>query len=129
MDYDMRELSGAEWHILESLWEGSPKIGSQIVADMSEKKGWSRSTTLTMLRRMTEKKLIACDDGGRIKTYMPLVCREEAVKKETESFLNRVYNGSVSMLLNGFVERQKLTAKEIEELRKILDDAEGSHEN
>lgn len=125
----MKELSGAEWHILESLWEDSPKIGSQIVADMSERKGWSRSTTLTMLRRMAEKKLISCDDGGKVKSYTPLVCREEAVKKETESFLNRVYNGSVSMLINGFVEKQKLTSKEIEELRQILDDAEGRHEN
>lgn len=125
----MKELSGAEWHVLESLWENSPKIGSQIVADMLQRKGWSRSTTLTMLRRMTEKKLISCDDGGKIKSYTPLVCREEAVKKETESFLDRVYNGSVSMLINGFVERQKLTPKEIEELRQILDDAEGRHEN
>lgn len=123
----MKELSGAEWHILESLWTDSPKIGSQIVADMSERKGWSRSTTLTMLRRMTEKKLISCDDSGKVKTYMPLVCREEAVKKETESFLNRVYNGSVSMLINGFVEKQKLTSEEIEELRQILNNAEGGN--
>lgn len=121
----MKELSGAEWHVLESLWESAPKIGSQIVSDLSERKGWSRSTTLTMLRRMTEKELISCDDSGKVKLYAPLVCREEAVKKETESFLNRVYNGSVSMLINGFVKKQKLTSEEIEELRLILDNAEG----
>ena len=46
------------------------------------------------------------------------------MKKETESFLNRVYHGSVSMLLNGFVQKQKLTPQEIEELRQILDHAE-----
>lgn len=120
----MKELREAEWYVLESLWEDSPKIGSRIVEDMSKKKGWSRSTTLTMLKRMTDKKLIACDDGGKMKTYTPLVRRAEAAKKETESFLNRVYNGSVSMLINGFVEKQKLTEKEIEELRKILDRAE-----
>ena len=120
----MKELSGAEWHVLESLWANSPKVGSQIVADMEERRGWSRSTTLTMLRRMTEKNLISCDNSGKMKSYMPLVGREEAVKKETESFLNRVYHGSVSMLLNGFVQKQKLTPQEIEELRQILDHAE-----
>lgn len=124
----MKELSGAEWHILESLWTESPKVGSRIVADMSERKGWSRSTTLTMLRRMTEKKLISCDNSGKMKSYMPLVGREEAVKRETESFLNRVYNGSVSMLINGFVKKQKLTTEEIEELRQILDSAEENDE-
>lgn len=124
----MRELSEAEWHVLESLWAESPKVGSQIVADMERRKGWSRSTTLTMLRRMTDKGLISCDDGGKMKTYAPLVLREEAVKKETESFLNRVYQGSVSMLLNSFVEKQKLSAGEIKELREILDQAEERNE-
>lgn len=124
----MRELSEAEWHVLESLWAESPKVGSQIVADMERRKGWSRSTTLTMLRRMTDKGLISCDDSGKMKTYTSLVLREEAVKKETESFLNRVYQGSVSMLLNSFVEKQKLSAGEIKELREILDQAEERNE-
>lgn len=124
----MRELSEAEWHVLESLWAESPKVGSQIVVDMERRKGWSRSTTLTMLRRMTDKGLISCDDSGKMKTYASLVLREEAVKKETESFLNRVYQGSVSMLLNSFVEKQKLSAGEIKELREILDQAEERNE-
>lgn len=120
----MKELSGAEWYVLESLWADSPKIGSQIVADLSKKRGWSRSTTLTMLRRMVEKDLIACDDSGKMKAYTPLIGREEAVKKETKSFLDRVYKGSVSMLLNGFVEKRNLTSEEIDELRQILDHAQ-----
>lgn len=81
-----------------------------------------------MLRRMTEKKLIACDNSGSMKTYTPLVHREEAVKKETESFLDRVYHGSVSMMLNGFVKKQKLKPEEIEELRQILEQAEDENE-
>ena len=124
----MRELSEAEWHVLESLWADSPKVGSQIVADMEIRKGWSRSTTLTMLRRMTEKGLIFCDDSGKMKTYTTLICREDAVKKETESFLNRVYQGSVSMLLNNFVENQKLSAGDIKELRELLDQAKEQNE-
>ena len=109
----MKELSGAEWHVLESLWEDSPKVGSQIVTDMEKRKGWSRSTTLTMLRRMTEKGLVSCDSSGKMNHYTPLVGREDAVGKETDSFLKRVYQGSVSMLVNGFVERQKLTSREL----------------
>lgn len=77
----MRELSGAEWHVLESLWADSPKVGSQIVGDMETRKGWSRSTTLTMLRRMTEKGLVSCDNSGKVKSYAALIHREDAVKK------------------------------------------------
>lgn len=120
----MKELSGAEWNIMESLWEYSPKVGSQIAADMVGRTGWSRSTTLTMLKRMTEKGLIACQDNGQMKVYSPLIEREVAVRKETDSFLKRVYQGSISMLVSGFVERQRLSREDLDELRQILDRAE-----
>ena len=121
----MKELSVAEWNIMESLWEEAPKIGSSIVADLQESVGWSRSTTLTMLRRMTDKGLIECRETEHIKQYSPLIEREAAVKKETENFLKRVYRGSVSMMLCSFVEKQQLSKKEIEELYEILKRAEG----
>ena len=120
----MKTLSEAEWHIMESLWEESPKVGSRIVADMGGRTGWSRSTTLTMLKRMNEKGLIACEDNGRMRAYIPLLEREDAVKKETESFLKRVYHGSASMLVNSFIKRQRLSAEELSQLRQILDKAE-----
>ena len=119
----MKILSEAEWNIMESLWEESPKVGSRIAADMGGRIGWSRSTTLTMLKRMTEG-LIFCEDNGQMKAYTPLIEREDAVKRETESFLQRVYHGSISMLVSGFVERKRLSPEELSELRQILDKAE-----
>ncbi|WP_251207762.1 BlaI/MecI/CopY family transcriptional regulator [Acetatifactor aquisgranensis] len=120
----MKALSEAEWNIMESLWEESPKAGSRIVADMAGRVGWSRSTTLTMLKRMTEKGIIACEDNGRMRVYVPLIERETAVKKETDNFLKRVYHGSASMLVSSFIKKQRLTAEELLELREILDKAE-----
>nr|WP_321152191.1 BlaI/MecI/CopY family transcriptional regulator [uncultured Acetatifactor sp.] len=120
----MKALSEAEWNIMESLWEESPKVGSRIVADMAGRGGWSRSTTLTMLKRMTEKGLIACEDNGRMRVYVPLIERETAVKKETDNFLKRVYHGSASMLVSSFIKKQRLTTEELSELRQILDRAE-----
>lgn len=121
----MRELSTAEWHVMESLWANSPKVGSRIVADLKESVGWSRSTTLTMLKRMSDKGLIACEDGESMKVYRPMLEREEAAQKETRNFLDRVYHGSLSMLVNHFVEKESLSREEIAELRKILDQADG----
>lgn len=120
----MKAVSEAEWNIMESLWAESPKVGSRIVADMAGRVGWSRSTTLTMLKRMTDKGLIACEDNGQMRAYTPLIERETAVKKETDNFLKRVYHGSISMLVSGFVERQRITPEELSELRQILDRAE-----
>lgn len=120
----MKALSEAEWNIMESLWAESPKVGSRIVADMAGRVGWSRSTTLTMLGRMTEKGMIACEDNGRMRVYVPLIEREAAVKKETDNFLKRVYHGSASMLVSSFIKKQRLTPEELSELRQILDKAE-----
>ena len=52
-------LTPAEWQLMECLWEKSPRSGREAVDDLRERAGWSRSTTLTMLRRMSEKGLIA----------------------------------------------------------------------
>ena len=58
-----------------------------------------------------------------MKVYRPMVERREAVQKETQSFLDRVYHGSLSMLVNHFVEKESLSREEIDELRRILDQA------
>lgn len=118
-------LTPTEWNIMESLWEKAPKIGSEIVGDLKEAAGYSRSTTLTMLTRMTKKGYLECaEDGKGIKTYRPLIDRREAVRQETDHFLNRVYHGSLSLLVSTFTERQKLSKEEIDSLYEILRKAE-----
>lgn len=64
-----------------------------------------------------------------MKVYCPLLDRREAARKETESFLDRVYHGSLSLLLNHFVEEQSLSREDIAQLRKILDQAEEKADN
>ncbi len=118
-------LTPAEWNIMESLWENAPKIGREIVGDLKESAGYSRSTTLTMLTRMTKKGYLECaEDGKGIKTYRPLIDRREAVRQETDHFLNRVYHGRLSLLVSTFTEKQKLSKQEIDDLYEILRKAE-----
>lgn len=117
-------LTPTEWNLMECLWEHSPRTGREAAEYMAKSVGWSRSTTLTMLRRMTEKGVIDCAEEGDVKTYAPLIHREEAALRETESFLDRVYQGSVSTLMSAITRKQKLSAAEIEELYQILRQAE-----
>ncbi len=117
-------LTAAEWNIMESLWDGAPKIGSEIVQDVKEIAGYSRSTTLTMLRRMTEKGYLACREENGIKHYSPLIDREAAMQQETDHFLNRVYHGSLSLMVSSFTKRQKLSQEEIASLYEILKNAQ-----
>ena len=121
-------LTPTEWNIMESLWEKAPKVGSEIVRDVKEIAGYSRSTTLTMLARMTKKGYLECaEDKKGIKMYVPLIDRQEAMLQETDHFLNRVYHGSLSLLVSTFTEKQKLSKEEIDSLYEILRKAEEEH--
>lgn len=117
-------LTGAEWNLMECLWEKSPRTGREVVEDMQLRQNWNRSTTLTMLRRMTEKEQIRCEESEGVRMYVPMICREDALLEETDSFLKRAYSGSVSLLVNTLTRHQELSREEIEELYDILRKAE-----
>lgn len=117
-------LTPAEWNLMECLWEHHGCTGRQAVDYMKKHIGWSRSTTLTMLRRMTEKGLIAADSNSGLLTYTPMLRREDATLAETRSFIDRVYKGSIGLLLSTMTRKQQLTPDEIHELYEILRTAE-----
>ncbi len=118
------KLTSSEWNVLGCLWEQSPRTAMQIVSELERTVGWHRSTTITILHRMEAKGLVRCERAGRGKAYRPLVDREQAEVAETRSFLDRVYRGSVGMMMSAMAQRQELSGDEIAELRAILDQAE-----
>ena len=118
------KLTGSEWSVLDCLWEKSPQTVMQLVAQLGEKVGWAKSTTITTLRRMEEKGLVRCEIIGKGKSYTPAVEREQAVIFETRSFLERVYRGSVGLMMSAMARRQELSPEEITELREILTQTE-----
>lgn len=117
-------LTPNEWYVMECLWNKRRCTGREAVEHLQKSAGWSRSTTLTMLRRMTEKGMIACSEENGLLVYSPLIDRAAATQCETDSFLNRVYHGSISMLVNAITQKQALSQNEIDELYAILKEAE-----
>lgn len=77
-----------------------------------------------MLLRMSEKGILECREENGVKIYYPLIPRDAAVQRETDSFLSRVYQGSISTMMNAITRKQKLSKSEIEELYAIIRQAE-----
>ena len=117
-------LTEAEWKLMECLWTQAPRTGRACVQWLQTHAGWTRSTTLTMLRRMTEKAAIDCRTQDGVNVYRALTPRDSAVRRETEAFLDRVYHGSLGLLLSAMTEKQQLTQEEIDQLHVILRKAE-----
>lgn len=120
-------LSEGEWKIMKLLWEASPRTLRAITSALEGDTGWSRPTIHVMLKRLIDKGAVRVDESERIHEYYPLISREDVAPGETESFLNRVYDGSVGMLFTALTERKALSDDEIAELRQILDNAEKKH--
>lgn len=116
------ELTAAEWYLMECLWARSPRTARELVDDLKDSRGWNRSTTLTVLRRLVDKRQIQCDEDedADVRTYTPLLQRKDALMEETNSFLRRAYRGSVSLLVSSMTQQQELSRAEIEELYEIL---------
>ena len=117
-------LTNSEWNVLNCLWEHAPMTVMQLVAELSRRVGWAKSTTITTLRRMEEKGLVACELEGRTRHYVPMVERHQAELRETESFLNKVYRGSLGLMVSAMAQDKGLTREEIDQLYEILKRAE-----
>ena len=121
---DNINLTNSEWYVLDCLWERSPMTVMELVAALGDRPGWAKSSTITTLRRMEDKGLVHCDLEGRTKHYTPMVSRDRAARRETRSFLDKVYRGSVGLMMSALAEDQALSKAEIDELYEILRKAE-----
>ena len=113
-------LQQSEWYIMEKLWEVCPRTLVQLYHALKEEPGWSKSTVNTLLGRMVDKGIIYYEEGIKAKHYYPAIQREDAALAETESLLQRVYQGSVSMMMNTLVKQNALSDEEIEELYEVF---------
>ena len=118
----MVSLSDGEWKIMNRLWEQESTI-TELKNILYEETGWDKHIIITMLSRMEKKGAISHKDGGRAKIFYPLVSREEVSMQETRGFLQKVYRGSLGMMVNAMVEDKALSKEDIQELYDILEQA------
>lgn len=117
-------LSDGEWKLMNLLWEDSPRTIAQLVKAMAADTGWSKATIFIMLGRMVEKGAVRVEEGGRSKLYYAAVPKEEIAAEETEHFLQKVYNGSLQLMVSSMAGQKALSQSDIDELYEILRRAE-----
>lgn len=117
---EIPKISESEWEVMKLLWNKSPLTSEEIIYSLSEDKNWSKQTIKTFIIRLTKKAAIGYKKEGRIYKYYPLVNEKECRRYENNSFLQKVYSGSLGILLSNFLEEEYLSTNEIEELERIL---------
>ena len=119
-------LSDSEWKLMNHLWARSPQTITELTAVLRAETGWSKNTVITMLSRLETKGAVRYEPGGRARRYFPSVQREDAALAETESFLSKVYGGSLGLMVSSLVESHALSEEDLAELAAILERAEGT---
>jgi len=117
-------ITSAEWEVMAAVWERTAVSASTVAEVLEEKKQWSLATVRTLLRRLVNKGALAQESEGKRFIYTPLVSLEECVKRESESFLDRVLGRTPSATVLHLVQKADLSRKDIQELRKILREKE-----
>lgn len=123
------KLSSSEWKIISLLWENEPMTIMQITAALKDQTGWGKHTVITFLKRMEEKNAVSYVQEGNAKHYCSLIKREDVAASETHSFLQRIYRGSIGMMVNSMIQQKALSKEDIDELYDILKKAEGESDD
>jgi len=116
------DISDSEWSIMEALWASSPQTASELTKNLRPTMNWAENTVRTLLTRLLDKGALKTGENALgTRTYLPAIKREACVRAEGESFMERVFGGAAKSLLIHFAQNSKLTAEEVRELKRILD--------
>lgn len=117
------QISEAEFEVMKVLWELNCATSSQIVDRLSKIKKWNPKTVHTLISRLVAKGAVKAErKTNKAFLYSPIINENEFRAHASESFLRKVFDGSLSLLIASFIKEQKLSKQEIENLKKILED-------
>ena len=119
-------ISDAEWDVMQVLWDAAgPVTANDVVDRVAARNRWNPRTVKTLLNRLVNKGALGFEAEGKRYRYFPRVTREACVRRESRSFLDRVFGGAAGPMLAHFVSEAPLTEDEIRRLRQLLDRREG----
>ena len=112
-------LGAAELRFAELIWANAPVSSGALVGLANEALGWKKSTTYTVLRRLCEKGLFE-NDGGTVRA---LLSREDYLARESRSFVDRSFGGSLPAVLAAVTRGKTLTREQQDTLQALIDEA------
>lgn len=114
------QISEAEFEVMKIVWRSAPINTNEITERLLKTTTWSAKTIQTLIKRLVTKGALTYEKQGRIFVYTPLVEENEYINQQSNSFLNRFYDGDISAMLSTYLENNQLSETELQHLRSIL---------
>lgn len=118
------KISESEWQVMTVVWTKPALPASDIVAELNRRKRWHSRTTRTLLARLVRKRALKILPDGKRYLYVPLISMQEGVRRESQSFLHRVFGGEPAAMLLHLVGEAKLSKEDIRKLKAVLAEKE-----
>lgn len=115
------KIAESEWRVMQVLWESGSQTANDVVNALSGEVKWKPRTIKTLISRLVKKGAVKVTEEGYRYRYSAVVKESACVRSETKSFVRRVYQGAMKPALAAFIEDADLSDKEIDDIRKILD--------
>lgn len=113
----------SEYRFCLILWEREPIRSSELVALCGERLGWKPTTTYTVIKRLSERGVLKNENS----VVTSLVSKDEAQVAEIGELVDKKFGGSLPAFVAAFTKRKPLSPTELEEIRRMIDEAaEGS---
>ena len=116
-------LTEAELRIMRVLWSRQRATVSEVTEALQDEAGLAYTTVLTMLQILKKKGYVTHEKVGRAFVYSPVVARDAARRDAVAHMVKRFFNNSVELLVLNILENEKITAKELKRLKKLIADS------
>lgn len=113
------KIFDAEYKFLDIIWNTEPINSTQLTKLCLEKLGWKKSTTYTVLNKLCGRGILQNENA----TVTSLIKREQVQKYESETLLDKSFDGSLPAFLATFLKDKKISEKEADELKKMIEEA------
>ena len=113
------KLFDSEFRLMELLWPKEPITAKELSVLASEKLGWNKNTTYTVIKKLVDKGVIERKEPGFL--CGAILKRDEVERSERESLINKFYGGSKKAFFAAFLRDDSLNEEEIEELRQLIE--------
>ena len=114
-------LTGQELEIMKVVWRIGPVTVRQVYEDLLERRKIAYTTVMTMMNILEQKGFLKKKQGEKAFVYAPSKPERQVLRAMVRDFVDRVFNGAAEPLLVHLVEDDRLTAKELDEIRKTID--------
>jgi BlaI family penicillinase repressor len=118
---ELRNTSPAETEILRLVWQVGEATVQQVCDSLPQERDIAYATVQTLLRRLEKKGYLRHRTEGKAHVFYTATKREDVIGRSVNDFLGRLFGGDPIPLMHYLAEHGKITAEDIEALKRLIE--------